>query len=169
MVEIVKAEEKHVTAIGKLWWEFMEFHQQVEPIFIPREGAIPGFEENQVRRLMKSEEGQVLVALDGTKVVGYSLSEIRAASPGFKRGKYGYIHDTAVTASHRRKGIGKMMVAEIMRWFQANNIHRIELNAAAHNVVANSFWQTQGFKIYMHTLYKEYPVTLRNMLVMLLS
>ncbi len=155
MIEIVKADEKHVTAIGKLWWEFMIFHQNIDHIFTPREGSTLGFEENQVRRLMKSADGLVLVALDSLKVVGYSLSEIHPASPGFHREKYGYIHDIAVTASHRRKGIGKIMVTEIMQWFQANNIHRIELNAAAHNVVANSFWQTQGFEIYMHTLYKE--------------
>jgi hypothetical protein len=26
MIDVIRAEEKHVTAIGKLWWEFMEFH-----------------------------------------------------------------------------------------------------------------------------------------------
>ena len=51
MIEIIRAEEKHVTAIGKLWWEFMIFHQNLDHIFTPREGATIGFEENQVRRL----------------------------------------------------------------------------------------------------------------------
>jgi ribosomal protein S18 acetylase RimI-like enzyme len=155
MIEIVKAEEKHVTAIGKLWWEFMMFHQSIDHIFTPHEGSILGFEENQVRRLMKSADGLVLVALDGPKVVGYSLSEIRAASPGFHREKYGYIHDTAVTASHRRNGIGEKILTEIMKWFQSNNIQRVELGIAAKNQVAYSFWQKQGFEVYMHTLYKE--------------
>jgi uncharacterized ferritin-like protein (DUF455 family) len=27
---IVKAEEKHVTTVGKLWWELMMFHQNVD-------------------------------------------------------------------------------------------------------------------------------------------
>jgi ribosomal protein S18 acetylase RimI-like enzyme len=154
-VKIVKAEEKHVTAIGQLWWEFMLFHQNIDPIFTPREGSIPGFEENQVRRLMKSEDGLVLVALDGIKVVGYSLSEIRGPSPGFKREKYGYIHDTAVTAAYRRKGTGEKMVSEIMKWFKSKKVDRVELQTAAQNLVANSFWQKQGFTVYMHTLYKK--------------
>ena len=155
MIEIVKAEEKHVTAVGKLWWEFMIFHQNVEPIFTPREGAIPGFEENQIRRLMKSVDGQVLVALDGTKVVGYSLSEIRGPSPGFKRGEYGYIDEMAVTANYRHKGIGEKMFAETVKWFHSRNIERVEIHTTAKNVVANSFWQKQGFAVYMNTLYKE--------------
>jgi ribosomal protein S18 acetylase RimI-like enzyme len=155
MIEIIRAEEKHVTAIGKLWWEFMMFHQNLDHIFTPREGATPGFEENQVRRLMKSEEGLVLVAVDNGKVVGYSLSEIRMPNPGFHREKYGYIDDTAVTASHRRRGIGRIMLVEIMNWFRSNKIRRVELNTAAQNVLANSFWRKQGFEVYMHTLYKE--------------
>ena len=69
MIEIVKAEEKHVTAIGKLWWEFMIFHQNLDHIFTPQEGAILGFEENQLRKLMQSEDGLVLIALDGSNVV----------------------------------------------------------------------------------------------------
>jgi hypothetical protein len=77
MIEIVKAEEKHIAAIGQLWWEFMLFHQKIDSWFTPRDGSMPGFEENQVRRLMKSEDGLALVVLDRDKVIGYSLSEIR--------------------------------------------------------------------------------------------
>ena len=155
MIEIIRAEEKHVTAIGKLWWEFMMFHQNLDHIFTPREGATISFEENQVRRLMKSEDGMVLVAVDNGKVVGYSLSEIRVPNPGFHREKYGYIDDTAVTASHRRRGIGRIMLVEIMNWFRSKKIRRVELNTAAQNVLANSFWRKQGFEVYMQTLYKE--------------
>jgi ribosomal protein S18 acetylase RimI-like enzyme len=155
MVEIVEAEEKHVDAIGKLWWEFMLFHQETDPIFTPREGSIPGFEENQVRRFMKSEEGLVLVALDGTKVVGFSLAELRGPSPGFLREKYGYIDTMAVTTNYRRKGIGEKMFDEIVNWFKSNDIKRVELGTTAENLVANSFWQKQGFQVYMHTLFKE--------------
>jgi ribosomal protein S18 acetylase RimI-like enzyme len=155
MIEIIRAEEKHVTAIGKLWWEFMMFHQNLDHIFTPREGATLGFEENQVRRLMNSEEGLVLVAVDNGKVVGYALSEIRMPNPGFHREKYGYIDDTAVTASHRRRGIGRIMLVEIMNWFRTKKIRRVELNTAAQNLTANSFWRKQGFEVYMQTLFKE--------------
>jgi len=155
MVEIVRAEEKHVADIGKLWWEFMLFHQNIEPIFTPREGSIPGFEGNQVRRLMKSEDGLVLVAMDEANIIGFSLAEIRGASPGFKRDRYGYVDTVAVTATYRRKGIGEKIFDEIVKWFQSNDVKRVELGTTAQNLIGNSFWQKQGFKIYMHTLYKE--------------
>jgi len=155
MIEIVKAEEKHVADIGRLWWEFILFHQDIDPIWTPLEGSIPGFIENHLRRFMKSEDGLVLVAGDKGKVIGYSLSEIRRNSPGLKREKYGYIDEMAVTANYQRRGIGEKMLADIMRWFQSNDIKRVELGTTTQNVVGNSFWQKQGFMIYMNTLYKN--------------
>jgi ribosomal protein S18 acetylase RimI-like enzyme len=155
MIKIVKAEEKHVADIGRLWWEFILFHQDIDPIWTPLEGSIPGFIENHLRRFMKSEDGLVLVAGDKGKVIGYSLAEIRRISPGLKREKYGYIDEMAVTANYQRRGIGEKMLAEIMRWFQSNDIKRVELGTTTQNVVGNSFWQKQGFTIYMHTLYKN--------------
>ena len=141
--------------IGRLWWEFILFHQDIDPIWTPLEGSIPGFIENHLRRFMKSEDGLVLVAGDKGKVIGYSLSEIRRNSPGLKREKYGYIDEMAVTANYQRRGIGEKMLAEIMRWFQSNDIKRVELGTTTQNVVGNSFWQKQGFMIYMNTLYKN--------------
>jgi ribosomal protein S18 acetylase RimI-like enzyme len=155
MIEIVKAEEKHMAEIGQLWWEFILFHQDIDPIYTSLDGAIPGFIENHLRHFMESEDGLVLVAVDGKKVVGYSLSEIHRISPGLKRDKYGYIDDMAVTLNYRRKGIGEMMFTEIMRWFRSKDIRRLELGTLAKNVVANSFWQKQGFTVYRYTLYKN--------------
>ena len=155
MIKIVKAEEKHVADIGRLWWEFILFHQDIDPIWTPLEGSIPGFIENHLRRFMKSEDGLVLVSGDKGKVVGYSLSEIHRISPGLKREKYGYIDEMAVTANYQRRGIGEKMLADIMRWFQSNDIKRVELGTTTQNLVGNSFWQKQGFMIYMNTLYKN--------------
>ena len=154
-IKIVKAEEKDVADIGKLGWEFMLFHQNIDPIFTPEYNSASDFEGNQVRRFMQSDGGLALVARDGIKVVGYSLSEIREPPPGFKREKYGYVDSMAVTASYRRNGIGEKMLTEIMKWFQSKGINRVELGTAAQNIAANSFWQKQGFTIYRHAFYKE--------------
>jgi len=154
MIKIVKAEEKHIAEIGKLWWEFMEFNQKVDPIFTPKSSGVSDF-LNQVARFMKSENGLALVAIDGTKVVGFSLSGIRKPSPVYERGEYGILDTMAVTASYRRGGIGEKMVTEIMKWFKSKGINRVELETAAQNLVANSFWQKNGFTIYRHRLYRE--------------
>ena len=155
MIEIVRASEHHISDIGKLWLEFMRFHQDIDPIFTLRDGVVPGFEENQVRRLMKSEDGLVLVALDRKQVVGYSLSEIKGPMKGYKLEKFGYVHDVAVTASYCRRGTGEKMLGEIMKWFRSKNINRVELSVVAKNQVAYSFWRKHGFTDYIHTFYRH--------------
>lgn len=154
MIAIIKAEEKHVTAIGQLFLEFIKFHADIDPIWTPIDNPIPDMVENHLRRFMKSDDGLVLVAQDKERVVGYSLSEIKSFSPGAKRGKYGYVDTMAITASYRRSGIGEKMFAEIIKWFQLNDIKRVEIQTASQSVGANSFWQKQGFTIFQHNLYK---------------
>ena len=155
MVEIIKAEDKHVTAIGQLYLEFIKFHADIDPIWTPIDNPIPGMVENHLRRFMKSDDGLVLVAIDKKQVVGYSLSEIKGFTPGAKRGKYGYVDTMAITASYRRSGIGEQMFAEIIKWFQSNDIKRVEVQTASQSVVGNSFWQKQGFTIFQHNWYKN--------------
>jgi len=155
MIEIVRAEERHVSDIDKLFLEFILFHQDIDPIFTPRDDAVPGFEEELVRRLMKSPDGLVLVALDGEQVIGYSLSEIEEPPKGLKRDKYGYVHNIAVTAGYRRRGVAEKMLGEIIKWFQSRNIERVELEITTKNQVASSFWGKQGFAEYMRKLYRR--------------
>jgi len=155
MVEIIKAEEQHIPYIGKLWLEFIRFHQDIDPIFTLCDDALSGFEKEMVRRLMKSPDGLVLVALDKERAVGYSLSEIKGPSKGLKRDNYGYVHHIAVTANYRRRGIAEKMLDEIMKWLQSKNLERVELDITTRNQVAYSFWEKHGFVDYMRTLYRK--------------
>lgn len=155
MIKIVRAEECHVEDIGKLWHEFILFHQEIERIFILDENSIPGFKENHLRPHMSSDDGLVLVALEGEKAVGFCVSEIRRERPGLKRDPYGYIDTMAVAADYRRRGIGERMFEQIMMWLQSQGIGRVELGTDSRNTVANSFWRQQGFAVYHHEQYRR--------------
>ncbi|MDD5189683.1 MAG: GNAT family N-acetyltransferase [Dehalococcoidales bacterium] len=154
-VRIIKAKKEHLTAMGQLWWEMMLFHRDVDAFFNPRDGSIPGFEENMVRRLMKSKEGLALVALDGEKVVGYLLAEIQGPGVAFDRERWVYIDDTAVTQEYRRRGLGAKLYARTLKWTQKKGLKRIQLSTADANKTSNAFWQKQGFQPYMHILAQD--------------
>ena len=155
MIEIIRAKEQHVADIGKLWLEFIRFHQEIDPIFTLVDNALEGFTKEMVRRLMKSPDGLVLVALDGEQAVGYSLSEINKSPRGLKRDNYGYVHHIAVTADYRRRGIAEKILGEIMKWFRSKNVKRVELDITTRNQVAYSFWEKHGFTDYMRKLYRR--------------
>jgi GNAT superfamily N-acetyltransferase len=155
VITIIEAEEKHIPDITRLWKEFIQFHVDIEPIWIPAEGAEDGQREEQTKPLMASEKGLVLVALDGDEVIGYSLSEIKDPPPGSSRSEYGYIHHMAVTEKYRRTGVGEMMFDEILKWFKSKSMDRIELDITSKNYVSGSFWGKLGFEEYMRTLFLE--------------
>ena len=75
-IEIVPAEERHVKAIGDLWWEFILFHQSIDPIWAPSDDSIEYFIEDHLRKFLGSDDRLALVATDGDTAIGYALAEI---------------------------------------------------------------------------------------------
>jgi ribosomal protein S18 acetylase RimI-like enzyme len=138
-----------------MWLEFMRYSEDIDPIFALRDGAVTGFEKEYLRPAMQNKNGLVLVALDGKKTVAYSCSQVQEPPSVVTRKKWGLIEHLFVTASYRRRGIGEKMYAEILKWFHAKDIDRVELEVMARNQVAYSFWKKHGFTDYKHMLYRQ--------------
>ncbi len=154
MIKIVKAEEKHIPAIKELWWEFINFHADIEPLFTPKEDAAEGFEKDFLRLQMTKDTSLVLVALDGDKAVGYAVSEIQEI-PGSKMEKCGFVNHLHVQQSYRRQGVGEKLYRETVKWFHARGIKIVEIQLTAQNKVACDFWRKMGYQDLQHTWYRE--------------
>ncbi len=154
-ITIERATEAQVPDISRLWLEFMHFHAEIEPIFRPREGVAEGFEQEQVRRLMQSEDGLVVVALDDGQTVGFAFCEIRGPSKVYMLDRYAALDTMAVTESYRRLGVGEKMLDEILSWCRSRGVIRVELEALAQNEVGLSFWKKHGFSVWRYRLYRE--------------
>jgi ribosomal protein S18 acetylase RimI-like enzyme len=153
-MEIKEASEKHIPEITKLWMEFMYFNTAIEPFDTSGDNVLTQV-ETHLRNKITSDDSLVLIATDNQRVVGYSISQITRMPP-FTRGKQlGVIYDMAVTASYRKKGIGKEILDQIKSWFKDRDIHRIELSVVTKNTIGDSFWREQGFKDYEQILYLE--------------
>src|SRR4030042_2729161 len=124
-IEITRANEQHIPALGDLWMEFMRFSQNIEAIHEPKDDAIPVYINEYLLPAMEAEDSLVLVALDGEQVVGYSYSLIVGPFNLVKREKYGIIHDMFITAQYRRMGIAKILFNEIIKWLNSNGINRV--------------------------------------------
>ena len=153
-MEIIEASEKHIPEITKLWMEFMYFNAKIEPFDTSGDKVLTQV-ETHLRNKITSDDSLVLVALDDQKTVGYSISQITRMPP-FSRGKtIGVIYDMAVTASHRKKGIGREMLDRIKAWFKEHEVKRIEISVVTKNTIGSSFWRDQGFQDYEQILYIE--------------
>ena len=130
----------------------MDYHKKLDSLFTRRENAHLNFEK-YIKELIKSDNTQVLVALDKQDVVGYSISLIQFYPPVFKQRTYGLINDLAIKTTHRRKGLGEQMLSKMFQWFKSHGLDRIELRVSMRNKIGYSFWKKHGFKDYKHLLY----------------
>ncbi len=156
MIEIIKAEERHIPDICNLWLEFMRYSEDIDPIFALRDGPVPGFEKEYLRPVMQNKNGLVFVALDRKKTVAYSNSQVQEPPSVATRKKWGLIDHLFVTKDYRRRGIGEKMYAAILKWFHARDINRIELQVIVKNEAAVSFWRKHGYLDFQNTLYRQF-------------
>jgi ribosomal protein S18 acetylase RimI-like enzyme len=144
-MQIMEANETHIPQIVKLWVEFFDYHSELDPFFTRSEDAEMHVEK-RLRDRIADEDGQVLVAVEGERVVGYSLCWIGENAGFFKERKYGHICDLAVTASHRGKGTGHKLLERILAWFESRHIPRAALFVVSKNQPAVAFWTKHGFR-----------------------
>jgi GNAT superfamily N-acetyltransferase len=153
-MKIIKADESHIPQVTEIWKELVDLHADIFPFYTRSEEGPANF-ERYARLSIQSDNSLMLVALEGDRVVAYSVSNVAKHPPVYLTETYGLISDMAVKSGHRRKGIGGEMLAEIKKWFASLGIDRIELHATPGNTSGYSFWKKNGFVDYEHVMYLE--------------
>jgi len=59
---------------------------------------------------------------------------------------FGLIEDFIVAESHRRQGIGSMLISRVLEEARARNLSRLELYALRQNLPARSLYEKIGFE-----------------------
>jgi len=150
VIDLEPARAQHVPAIQKLWKEFMDFHAARNDHYLRSDDGDTSFGE-YVTRLLGSADACVLVAVEGTDVLGYALGKIERYAPGFRRTTFGLIADVAVTARARRRGLGARFDVALRAWFREKGIRRVQLRASADNEVSLAFWKQRGYRPFVIT------------------
>jgi GNAT superfamily N-acetyltransferase len=161
MPKIIKAEEKHIPDICRLWMEFIKYHKELDSTISPGDEffqkgleSAAGFETHFLRPAMKSEKSLVQAAVEGNKAVGYSVAEIQEC-PDSEIKFCGVINHLHVTPGSRRRGVGKKLYDETLKWFHSRGIKVVQLQLLAKNPLARTFWRKEGFEDYQYTWIKR--------------
>lgn len=147
-MEVVEALNSDIPAILEIWKELMDFHVPFDSRYTLSDGAEESMGEN-LARLIVAEDALVIMAVENTKPLGFGIARIRNYPPVFIKQTHGSIEDLAVSSEHRRKGIGELMLKEMLDWFRSQGIDRVELRVASMNTVGYSFWRKHGFVDYV--------------------
>lgn len=104
-------------------------------------GTEPGYDRERYRAnwsiWMNDPAYLLLVALDGTTVVGYL-----GALPN---DEYGYVFGMFVDSTRRRQGIGKALLDATLAWAHERRLPAMHLLVFPHNEAAINLYRTAGF------------------------
>lgn len=102
-------------------------------------GLDPGIDERAgVKCFLARNPGLSFVALDGSKIVGAALCGTA--------GRRGYIHHLAVKPSHRRRHLGRQLVARCLAALKRTGINKCHIFIFKENRSAIAFWKKIGWR-----------------------
>ncbi|MDD5339792.1 MAG: GNAT family N-acetyltransferase [Candidatus ainarchaeum sp.] len=97
---------------------------------------------------IRSQNGLVLIAEDGGRPVGYSLSLIKPNIPVFRIRKLGHMSDLYIRPGYRGKGIGTRFRDAAFRWFRKKGIRHASIAVHALNPASWKIYRKWGFSDY---------------------
>ena len=105
-------------------------------------GHSVGDERRYLRAVRRFPDAAVLVAEDGGQIVG-RLSIARDQHPASA-----HVADLGlvVAATHRRRGIGRALLADAVEWARGAGVRKLELHVFPHNEPAIRLYEEFGFE-----------------------
>lgn len=89
-----------------------------------------------------SKNSNIVVFEEDNKVLGFVISEITSDLDH----SFGVICDVLVQKDIRGKGIGKILINDVLLYFKENNIDQIFIESGLDNELAHNFFENIGFK-----------------------
>lgn len=104
-----------------------------------------------IERYLNRNPETCFVAEENGKIVGVILSG--------NDGRRGFIHHTAVSPEHRRKGIATALVDTALEALRGLGINKTALVVFVRNAEGNAFWESVGFTSREDLVYRNKALT----------
>lgn len=155
-VAIRKAEPRDLPALGRLGAMLVRTHYEFDRqrFLAPTDGIENGYAAF-LGRALQSPDDCVFVADDDGQIIGYTYAALEPLSWKDLRGPAGFVHDVAVEASSRRKGVGTLLMNAAMEWLREHGAPRVILGTAARNQAAHALFHRLGFRDTMIEMTRE--------------
>jgi GNAT superfamily N-acetyltransferase len=127
-----------VDRIEPLWWQLRQHHADLQTIW--RATILDSsFDARKTRLLAKATQGMfVVIASSGDNDVGYCVSSIN--------NEVGEVESIFVADAYRRHGVGHVMMARTMDWFNEKTVKTIVVDILDGNEAAQAFYAPYGFR-----------------------
>lgn len=140
--------------VASLWSAITDHHAHLDPLFTMRDDAGSELRE-LLGTMLRDRHAEILVYDVDGDLPGMCIVRIDRAPPILEEVERAEITDLGVRESLRRRGIGRALVAEALRWVEASGVERVEVQVAHGNVEGQAFWRAAGFGDFMDVLHKR--------------
>jgi ribosomal protein S18 acetylase RimI-like enzyme len=105
--------------------------------------------------LQYNETGDVIIALDGDRIVGYISIYVKTQSYYWKVKKVGVISGLMVHPKFRRRGIARKLLSKAEKYFGRKSVKYYTVYTTVNNQNAITFYENNGLKPLHTTLIGE--------------
>ena len=145
-VTIREGKQSDLQQVSSLWLEMINIHQSLnDRAWEPAPNGPEKYRECMEETLAQEERVLLVAEVEG-EVVGFTHGSLGNSPPPMAPRRIGFITDLAVTASHRRHGIGRQLAETIIQRFAQRDADEVKLGAAISNQPAITFWRALGFE-----------------------
>ncbi len=145
MIERIYSEEKANQCdelLTKLIQDERQYDKSLDANFVVKD---------YFKNIVQNNENILLGYSDSAKIVGYIF-----AKPTLNDNQKGYLIDGLfVKKEHRKQGISKELIKEILKILSNQNIDYIEINVMFDNTIAKDIYEEFGFKGFKIQMRKE--------------
>jgi N-acetylglucosamine kinase-like BadF-type ATPase/ribosomal protein S18 acetylase RimI-like enzyme len=96
-------------------------------------------------RLIADRACTVLVARDGSEIVGHLVGYTSRSSPTRQPVTYATLRSMYVISDHRREGVGRLMAEHFITWARNNKCVEVHVDSYVANEPAQRFYERLGF------------------------
>ena len=145
-----------VAAIGRLGALLVRTHHDLDPLrFIAETAETEHGYASFLGRQLEDPNVVILVAVRGDEVLGYTYAGVEGYDYMALRGPAGALYDIVVDPSHRRMGLGRMLLDATMEAMRARGVPRVVLSTAERNDSARHLFASAGFRQTMIEMTRE--------------
>jgi ribosomal protein S18 acetylase RimI-like enzyme len=129
-----------------MWEKLVDVHEEAETLFRLRPGSSDMWRIYLETRLLRDPDTRLLVATEGTQVLGFLVARVEHPAPMFAGEFYGFVSDSYVRPEYRRKGITTALFNKAIRWFANQGVNELQLDVYNRNTAAYEYWAKRGFR-----------------------
>ena len=128
-------------------WEY-KGDNRIDPNYVKRGLGL------RLAKNLRQKDTVFFIVEDKKDIVGYAGAEIQKNPAYVKFKKKGHLFNLYVRPKYRRKGIGKKLTKEVLKWFRKNNVKDLMIRVYKHNKIAHELYKKFGFQDYFIELMK---------------